>query len=204
VALGDAYITKDELKTFLGIELTDTQDDTRLDFARVTASRGIDSVCRRQFNLASTATARLFYPDRSDLTEIHDFYTTTGLVIETDPSGDGSGWTTWASTSYQLEPLNGTVDGVEGYPWWRIRAVASNAFSFTRAANVRVTARWGWAAVPGPVRSAAFTVAEEIYKLREAPFGVAGFGQWGQIRVRENPLAMGWLAPYRRKVVLVA
>lgn len=204
MALGDPYITKDELKTFLGIELTDTQDDARLDFARVTASLGINTVCRRDFNTASSASARLFYPDTCELTEVHDFSTVTGLVIETDASGLGTAWTTWTAADYQLEPLNGTVDGVPGYPWWRIRAVATKSFSFTRAANVRVTAKWGWAAVPGPIKSAALTVAEEIYKIREAPFGVAGFGQWGSIRVRENPLAMGWIAPYRRKVVLVA
>jgi hypothetical protein len=204
MALGDSYITKDELKVFLGIELTDTQDDARLDFARATASRGIDVVCRRQFNLTSTASARLFYPDTCDLVEVHDFYTITGLIIEHDTSGSGADWSAWSTTDYQLEPLNGIVDGLEGFPWWRVRAVAAKGFSATRAANVRVTAKWGWAAVPGPVKSAAFTVAEEIYKIREAPFGVAGFGQWGSIRVRENPLAMGWIAPYRRKVVLTA
>lgn len=204
MALGDPYITLDQLKTFLGIELTDTQDDDRLEFARKTASAGINFVCRRDFNKTTSASARLFYPDASDFADVHDFHTTTGLVIETDTSGSGSAWATWSAADYQLEPLNGIVDGVQGWPYWRIRAVRSKCFSFAPAANVRVTAQWGWTAIPDPVTSAAFTVAEEIYKLREAPFGVAGFGQWGSIRVRENPMAMAWISPYRRKVVMVA
>jgi hypothetical protein len=39
--------------------------------------------------------------------------------------------------------------------------------------------------------------------LKDAPFGVAGFGEFGAVRVRNNPRAMALLQPYRRLPVLV-
>jgi hypothetical protein len=46
------------------------------------------------------------------------------------------------------------------------------------------------------VHEACLIVASETVKLRDAPFGVAGYGDYGAIRVRNNPMAMGMLAPY--------
>ena len=42
------------------------------------------------------------------------------------------------------------------------------------------------------------------FKLKDAPFGVAGMAEWGVVRVRANPMAMAMIAPYRLHPVLVA
>jgi hypothetical protein len=47
-------------------------------------------------------------------------------------------------------------------------------------------------------------LAEETFKLKDAPFGVAGFGDFGVVRVRENPAVARLLAPYKRYPMLVA
>jgi hypothetical protein len=73
-----------------------------------------------------------------------------------------------------------------------------------KRAPLQVTARWGWTAVPAPVADACLILAEEDFKLKDSPFGVGGYGQFGIIRVRDNPMAARMLAPYRRDAVMAA
>jgi hypothetical protein len=61
---------------------------------------------------------------------------------------------------------------------------------------VEVTGVFGWPAVPAPVVQATMLVASELFRLRDAPFGVAGFGEFGAVRVRENPKVAALLDPY--------
>lgn len=201
MALGDNYCTTAELKTRLGI--SDANDDTVLGMAISAASRQVERYCRRQFNDAGSASARVYYPTSARLVMVDDFHTTTGLDISVDEDDDGDFETIWASTDYQVEPLNGIVDGMTGYPYWRIRAVESQYFVAGVRATVQVTARWGWAAVPAPVKEATLALAEEIYKLKDSPYGIAGFGEFGFVRVRENPKIVSLLMNYRRDAVRV-
>lgn len=201
MALGDTYATLAELKSYLGIG--DTADDTELTDALNTASRAIEKICDRQFNDAGAASARVYYPDTWSIVSADDFHTDTGLIVATDESDDGTFETTWSSGDFQLEPLNGIVDGESGWPFSLIRAVETRRFPCGRRATVQVTARWGWAAVPAPVKQACLMIASETFKMKDAPFGVAGFGDFGVVRVRNNPIAMSKLAPYERHAVLV-
>lgn len=202
--IGDPYATLAELKGRLGI--TDTIDDARLTDALAEASVGIEKWCRRQFNDAGgSPTPRVYYPTSGRLTLVDDFSTTTGLDIKTDQDDDGVFETTWAATDRQLEPLDGIRDGQPGWPFWKIRAVAAKTFPCAGLrAPVQVTARWGWAAVPKRVHGACLVMAEEIYKLVDAPFGAAGIGDLGVIRIRENTAVQMMLASYRRTAVRVA
>ncbi|MEU8379775.1 hypothetical protein [Streptosporangium sp. NPDC048865] len=201
MALGDPYATLEQLKGRLDIE--DAVDDDDLAAALAAVSRGIEKFCHRQFNKAETATARLFTPTWAAMVRVDDFHTTTGLVIATDPGGDATFGTTLEISQYELHPLNGIVDGEEGWPYSTIRGVLRSTFPCTGRASLRVTAQWGWAAVPAPVRQACLILAAECFKLKDAPFGVAGFGEYGVVRIRQNPIASGMLAPYRRDPVLV-
>lgn len=201
MALGDAYATVDDLKGYLNIP--DAVDDVELTAALAAVSRGIEKFCRRQFNKATTATARLFAPGRCALATVDDFHTTTGLIIATDPGGDGAFDATWAASDYQLEPLNGIADGEQGWPYYRIRTLRQTFPASTGRASLQVTAQWGWAAVPDPVHQACRVLASETFKLADAPFGVAGFGEYGVVRIRQNPMAAAMLAPYRLDPVLV-
>lgn len=203
MALGDSYATLAELKTRLS--LNDVLDDAALTSALAVASRGIEQLCGRQFNKATSATARVFYPDHFSKATIDDIHTITDLAVKTDESDAGTYGTTWAATDYQLEPLNGVISGESGWPYWIVRAVANRTFpTCTKRAPLQVTAQWGWTAVPVGVREACLAVAEETFKLKDAPFGVAGMAEWGVVRVRANPMAMAMIAPYRLHPVLVA
>lgn len=197
MAIGDPYVTLTALKELISKQGAD--QDQRITDALLGASRGIDDFCGRQFNKAGTATARLYQPETLRLVKVDDFHVTAGFVLKTDEDDDGVFETTWTLSDYQLEPLNGVVEGVPGWPWFTIRAVGSKHFpcSPRGRATVQVTADWGWAAVPEPVKAACRIVAVEAYKLPEAPFGVAAFGDFA-MRVRDNPMARSKLEPYRR------
>lgn len=193
------------LKTRLGAG-SSTAHDSQLQEALVAVSKEITQYCGRSFNVSLTATARVFYPDRYDLLELDDFWTTTGLLIAEDTGNDGTYETSWASTDYQAEPLNGIVDGEPSWPYYRLRAVGARTWpcvdNLTRA-PIQITAKWGWIQVPEPVRDACLILAEESFKLPDSPFGVGGYGPYGIVRVRENPVAARKLNPYRKHPVLV-
>lgn len=202
MALGDAYATVNDLKARLDRE--DGIDENALKAALDTASRGIEKMTGRQFNKATTATARVYRPRSYRFVDVDDFHTTTGLIVETDDGDTGTYGTSWASTDYELYPLNGIVDGETGWPWSKVRTLNTRWFRGGTRATVRVTAQWGWAAVPAAVKESCLVAAVEIFKLKDAPFGVGGYGDFGIIRVRDNPFVARMLAPYARNAFLVA
>jgi hypothetical protein len=205
MALGDTYASLDELKEYIDIDRTDW--DARLDDALVTASRAVDRYCGRQFNDAGSASARVFYPTRQKLALVDDFHTITGLVVKTDDNDDGTFEETWTTADYQLEPLNGIREGTPGWPYFMIRAIGDSLdypINQKGRATLEVTARWGWAAVPPPVKTATLILAAETFKLATVPLGVAGMGEFGFVRLRDNKTAMTKLDPFRRDVYVVA
>lgn len=186
MAIGDPYLTLAVLKTRLGI--VDTADDNALTGALAAASRGVNQFCTRQFNQADAPSTRRYTPLTEGLLVVDDFHTSDDLTI---------GGTAFDADTHGLEPENGIVDGEEGWPFWRIRG---SGFS----GSVAVTARWGWATVPTSVVEATFITAVELFKLKDAPFGIQGQADMGLIRIRENHRITTMLAPYRRRAVAVA
>lgn len=202
MALGDNYATDAELKTRLGI--SDNTEDAAISAAVSTSSRNIEKYCRRQFNSAGSASTRKFYPISSTVCLVDDFHTTTGFELTTDTDGDGVYETIWDEDAYILEPLDGIRDGVPGWPYWKIRAVDFNQFYNSRRPNVQLTANWGWASVPVSIKEATLALAEEVFKMKDSPYGIAGFGEFGFVRVRENPKIVSMLKDYRRRAIRVA
>lgn len=199
------YLTLAQLKSYL-TGITGTTIDAELQMSLSTGARDIDTFCGRRFWKDTSATTRTLQvePDRNGVVKVPDFWTTSGLVIATDDGGTGTFGTTWTTSNYQLEPLNGVEDGVEGIPFYKIRAI-NRTWPVTGRANLQVTAKWGWAAIPAGVKSAQAILGIEIAKLaREAPFGVAGMGMDGPIRLRDNQRAQAVLRSYQRDPVKYA
>ncbi|TDE40502.1 phage gp6-like head-tail connector protein [Nonomuraea mesophila] len=194
MAIGDPYLTLPELKSYL--KIVDTADDAELDSALAAVSRGIDEYCGRQFNTDGIVLTRSYEARRAALVDVDDFHTLDGLEVEVDTSRTGS-WAVRAASRYEPRPLDGVVDGVPGWPYYQLKAVYTD-WPITGRASVRVTAVWGWAVVPDPVRQACRILASEAFKMKDAPFGVAGFADYGAVRVRKNPVACQMLNPYRR------
>lgn len=201
MALGDPYITSAQLKTYL--KITDTNDDAAIATAVADISRGIEDYCGRQFNAAGSVSSRVYEPRRDGCVRVDDISTTVGLVIAVDTAGDGSYSTTLTSAQYELRPLNGVVRGQTGWPYWEIWPVDYCWPTYWRRAPIRVTANWGWAAVPAPVTQAAYILGNDTFGLRTARFGVAGFDSMGVVRVGSNKRACDKLDPYRLDPVMV-
>jgi hypothetical protein len=192
MALGDAYITNTQLKAYLGIN--DVDDDVLLTAACVGATERVNQHCQRQFNKATTATARTFAACNSYSVDVDDFHTITDLVVKTDTGSDGTYATT--RTDFVLSPSEGVVGGVTGWPFRKVRFI-SNAIPASEYPQVQVTAQWGWNAIPESVVLATKIIAALLFNLKDSPLGVAQFGSEGLIRVRDVPQAAMLLRNYQ-------
>src|SRR6185312_2073545 len=105
------------------MRITNTNDDAALDSALAASSRAIEGYCGRNFNDAGVATARVYYPDDLACIYVDDFSTTAGLIVAADYSNGTNYASIIASGNYQLEPLNGVVDGTPGWPYYRIKVI---------------------------------------------------------------------------------
>lgn len=202
MALGDNYATLTQFKTYLGLnDPSKTSMDQRLGDALNAASREVEDYCHRQFNKTTEASPRTYKPDSSGFTYVDDFWTVEDLAISTDNDGAGVYGDPWEVNTYELLPRNGVVNGRPGWPYYKIRAAYGQYFPhvYGRLDVVQVTAQWGWAAVPAPVKQATLIIAAQDYKLADAPFGVAGFDNFGSVKVSDIPRARKMLCAYEAR-----
>lgn len=178
MAISQGYSTLAEVKSALRI--TDNIDDSLLEMAIESASRLVDAYCARSFYNAGTA-SRYFVADTDWLTYIDDAITIT--EIATDASADGTYDVVWQADDYQLEPLNGRVDGLV-WPYNAIRAIGDYTFPIWGGeALVKVTATWGFSAIPTAIKQATIIQASRIFKRLDSPLGVLSSPDLGFIRV---------------------
>lgn len=179
MAITNGYCTLQDVKDALRVQ--DSVDDTILELHIETASRQIDDICERVF-YSTAGQTRYFVPRDSFVCEIDDLVTLT--TLKTSSAADKVYDVTWAAKDYQLEPLNGVVDGLTGHPTTRIRAVDDFLFNVLDGeATVRITGVWGWSAVPTAIKQATVIQAARIFKRNDSPLGIAGFGEMGAVRV---------------------
>src|SRR5689334_3210749 len=117
VTVTNGYCTLAQLRTHFGDTGSGLSTEL-LERAINATSRAIDNYCGRRFWLDSTVQTRLYRPELDDLAWVDDIGTTTGLIIKTDSAADGTYATTWATTDYELQPLNADANG-QAYAWWR-------------------------------------------------------------------------------------
>ncbi len=198
--IGDSYATLPQFKNYMKIDASKTGYDAAMQDALDSASEEIELFCERQFNKETSATARFFTTISCSSIEIDDLWDPVTVVVKSgtaDNLGDP-----WSSTYYELLPRNGVVNGVPGWPYSRIRAL-NRPLNIPSWGVVQVTAKWGWAAVPAPIKQACLIIASQNFKLAEAPLGVAGFNNFGSVRVREIPQAYSKLCRYAKSPVMV-
>jgi len=199
----NGYATRNQVKAALRIGTADTLDDDLIDNCVAAASRLIDGYCNRRFWQSGTAEARIFQAEDSFYCSIDDI-AGTALTLKSSTQADGTFDLTWSRSDYQLEPLNGNLDGLT-WSYDKIRAVGDYLFPTVNAnygeqALVQVTAVFGWPSVPEPVTQATIIQASRIFKRYDSPLGVAGFGDLGAIRVSRflDPDMAQLVEPYRR------
>jgi hypothetical protein len=158
-----------------------TGRDALLQEKIVSASRSIDVHTGRRFYLDATVTARILNPRRRVVADregqrllVDDIGTTVGLIVEVGSTANG--WTA-VTTSVEAEPTDALV---------KLEPVTSLLHlsgSFLSGPRVRVTAKWGWPAIPQVIREATLIQALRLYKRKDSPEGVLGSAEWGTVRV---------------------
>jgi hypothetical protein len=179
------YITSSNFKTRFGI--TVATDDTRIAAHITSASLEVDSMCGRQFGPHSgAATDRYFAADSPWLARIDDTYEITTVAIDT--TDDGTYATTLTvNTDYRTTPLNGIgPNGQSGWPAQNL-LIVSNTYCFPqcRRPGIKVTAKWGWTAVPTDIVEATYLLAHRLYFEVDVPSGnVPGSSEFGGTPLR--------------------
>lgn len=207
MAIGDNYITSDQVKGWISLDPGETKWDVIIEDVVTSISRDIEDYCHRQFNDSGAVSPRIYKALDRECVLVDDFWTTEGFILQSDDDNDGVFETTWDSTEYELTPLNGIRNGQLGWPYWCItrRHNSQHRFHFSNVAQVQVTAQWGWENVPDSVIQAAKIMAADTFQLKDARLGVAGSDQFGSVvRVKDSGMACKRLKNYVVRSALVA
>jgi hypothetical protein len=198
VAISNGYCSLADLKAALRV--SDSIDDSLLELAIESASREIDGYCERVFY--STTATRVYAPTNIYTVTTDDIISVTTLKS----SSDGVTYDiTWATSDYQLEPLNNVAGGLVGSPFTRIRATGSYlmpTFSvgtfYENEALIQVVGVFGWSAIPAAIRQATVILAMRLFKRLDAPLGMIS-NDMGSMRVgRFDPDVESLVAPFRK------
>ncbi len=197
------YETAANLRTFMRMDAvtadaTDIAQDTLVHTPALTvASRLIDKSTGRQFGV-TTSEAR-YYTAKYDkrrlkyVIDVDDLQATPTIAVD----AAGALTYTTAVTDFRVLPANATARGV---PVTRIE-FGSTATTSTAVDAFKVTATWGWTAVPQTIKTATLLQASRIAKRRDAPFGVAGSPDLGnemRLLAKLDPDVEVMVSAYRR------
>lgn len=153
------------------------------------ASGAVESYTGRMFTLDTEATARVYEPTRSDRVHVDDFATTDDMVVKVGRPGSFA-----VFSDFWVKPHNAPAHG-RPYEWvW-----SDSRFEVSTQSTVEVTAVWGWPAVPDEVAEATLIAASRLWSRRDSPTGVAGFGDYGVVRITASDVDVAQLLnPYAR------
>jgi hypothetical protein len=74
---------------------------------------------------------------------------------------------------------------------------------YTHLNRVQVIGTWGWNVIPPSIQQASLLLCTDVFKSKDAPWGIAGTAETGLMRVTSNPWVVEFLHDYvntRRKV----
>lgn len=181
MTIDDPYVTLAEAKASLSMG-SQTYLDADLTLALLAASRGIDSATGRRFYPDTDVNqVRYYTPDSERILMIDDVITLTQVAL--DRAGSGTFDEVWTNnTEFVLGPLNAAAESAP-YEYVQVRRFGIGSRSSYRNSlpltdrGVKVTAKFGWSAVPAEIKVATSIIASRLVKrVREAPFGVVFSG----------------------------
>lgn len=204
MAVTDAYATSTQYHA--QITKQDTGSDAQIDLDLLAVSRYIDRCIGRFFTKDAAPVARVYTPPgslRQPLATpplgwaesenpyrygvwgrhlaVDDIATATGLQIIMDDNrvGSFSGYTPWATTDYELWPLNAPF-GSEARPYTSIVLPPwSTIGGIPIGVRVQVTAVYGWPAVPQAIINA--TVQLTAILRLESPRATSRVTEVGEV-----------------------
>lgn len=188
------YTTLDLLRNDLRIPTADTTRDARLTGLIAAASRVIDDHCSRRFWADTAATARVFRTrDRvvddvdGQLLLVDDIADDTGLLVE------AANTTTWTTLT---DAVDTTPDNAltRWQPVTGLRLETPTRWSAWR--RIRVTAVWGWPAVPDPVGRVCLVMAARMHRDTPDSAAATNASEWPRGTKLVDAGTEAMLAPY--------
>jgi hypothetical protein len=211
LAITNGLITLDDYAQFLGFQTpNDPVKKADVEWAIEVASESIRQHCGRWF-LAETSSARYYDSPNGTWLDIDDATAVTEVAVDT--GGDNT-FTVVDSSGYQLLPVGGRSPSLGAVPYnaiLRINSVWPNGAYVTQFPNVawypnntrrgriRVTASWGWAALPEAIKRACAIYTQDLLRDKEASFGgILSTAEGVTIMSRMPRRVTDLCAPYRR------
>lgn len=185
------YVTLAAFKEYIGE--TGASHDGALQRALDAAESWINDYTGRTFALDASDTTREFYPNSDGTLSVPDLVTATS--IKSDSAGDKSYSTTFATTDYELLPLDGP-------PYQTVRIWPTSSKSFAQGRLVQIIGKFGdtvGSAAPVSVQQAELILASRFYHRKDAPFGIlqsVDLGQFTRIS-KEDPDVITLLEPFK-------
>jgi hypothetical protein len=210
--LGEPYVTVEEMRNYFKWAATQPHNlDDDIADAVASATEEVNLFCGRQFNRSETATPRHYRPSSAGALTVDDFWTLDDFKIESDTGYEAAPWAEYNAAGLSFYPLDGIMDGQVGWPYNELRVSRGAGFhyvsrrSYGSSSILRVTAKWGWEAVPAAVKQATKIIAAQNFRLSDTPLGVAGMeGKFGGIvHVKDMPQVASKLKRYVLEPILV-
>ena len=214
------YTTLATVHDRLGI--VDTNDDTKLGLYITAASRAVDAWCQRPDNaFVSQSQTRVYdVPSRMMVTTPYTRdvtltnaqatgYWSSGTVatldvgwplglltvtsVATDADYDNDFETVWATTDYDLLPINAALDN-QPYRTFRVLPTGANQLP-VGVRTLQIVGTWGeYAAAPPVIQEATILVVNRWFKRKDTPFGVMGDPAIGMMHIAAvDPDVIGML-----------
>jgi hypothetical protein len=168
--LTNGYCTLAQLKASDVLNFSNTTHDEVLETIIEAVSRLIDNATARQFY--SSSETRYYTATDNYMLEVDDIASTSGITIETDLNGDGVYEYTWSATDYNVGGYN---DIAKGWPISQIETTPQGLYTFPKLRHsTKITAAFGWAAVPKTVTLACIMQSQREYRRFDTILGVSG------------------------------
>jgi hypothetical protein len=198
--LSKLYATPAELKSRIGMAATDTSDDFEILLACQGATAAVEELCRRYFWRGTDT--RTYVPKSMYGQQVDDIVSVTALNVDFD--GDGTFEQAWTqNTDYALtvapQAYNKAALG-EQWPFTGFQVIGTGKFipfvwPWSHQDRIQIIGTFGWPAVPRAVKTATLIAAASVFRRKDAPFGIAGFGEFA-LRIQQDPMITQMLARY--------
>ena len=191
------YTTLQDVKT--GLQIEDSNDDTDIQAAIISASRMIDDYCQRGFYQEGTLASpvvKYYTPVSPWYLEIDDLIEPVEVATRANQTGPFN--TIWnLDTDLMYEPVNNPE---LGRPVTRLLAVTRYVFPYFFPQTVKITGVWGYSSIPVEVQMACKIQASRLFVRKQSPFGIAGSLELGTVRLnsRLDPDVEMLLKTFRR------
>jgi hypothetical protein len=152
MAITDAYASAATYRAVL--DKSDTAEDAEILTDLTAVSRYIERKIGRFFTTDASNVSRIYratrYSQDPKSLFIDDLVSVNSIKVDTDDDGSFSDEDAWASTDYELYPLN-AADGPEPAPYTKLFIPSWSTKDLWGQHRVEVNGKFGWPAIPSAI-----------------------------------------------------